>query len=67
MAGITRTVTDDVWQAVARVTSEAFADSYPYGAEVHGGEIEPRLVLAYDALRRDSHVVAALSAQQAAA
>ncbi len=62
MAGIMRTVTDDVWQAVARVTSEAFADSYLYGAEVRGGELEPRLVIAFDALRRDSHVVDALKA-----
>lgn len=52
-----------VWDAVAKVTSPAFADSYLYGALCHDGMIEPRTVIAFDALRRDSYVVNALKDQ----
>lgn len=57
-------VPDAVWLAVAEATSNGFADSYLYGAYIDAGVLEPRTVIAYDALRRDSHVVAALANQR---
>lgn len=56
-------VPESVWIAVAEVTSNGFADSYLYGAHPSGGILEPRTVIAYDAMRRDKHVVDALKAQ----
>lgn len=44
------TVPDEVYTAVANVAGEPFADSYLWGARIHGGKLHLRTRCGWDAL-----------------
>lgn len=51
----------EFWKEVASVCGEPYADSYLYGATLHGGKLLPRTVTAWERLRGDHNVRALLT------
>lgn len=57
------TVDYDFYAAIAKATSEAFADSYLSGAEMYAGKLLPRTHIAWDRLRENQSVARVLNQQ----
>lgn len=57
------TVDRDFYNAVARATSEAFADSYLSGAELYAGKLLPRTHIAWERLKENGAAMRVMNQQ----
>lgn len=57
------TVDVDFYTAMARATSEAFADSYLSGAELYAGRLLPRTHIAWERLRENGAAMKVMNQQ----